>query len=380
MIKIKFKNLLILLKCFWYFFSRGKANKTSVNYKTIAVFQGAKLGDMVCTTPMFRAIKEKYPQTRLIVIGDAINEKVLEHNDDIDEYIVFKDLSFWELVSEIKKRNIDFACITAPDFLNLASLYLAGVPLISSPYILSGYSHYETKPYKILKNLVIQKPHHMGTYAPREYLRLLEAIEIYTDNTNKHLKFSREAEKSISNLFVKNNISKDDLLVGIAPGAGNKIKQWPPERFAEVAEYVIKNYGAKVIIIGGKNDLEEAKEMLSYLDDRNKVINTVGLVSIDELKTLISRLSMFVSVDTGSVYVAEAFGVPTIDIVGPMDEREQPPIGLLHRVVLPPNRYKPELHIMDARSFNKEEAKRQVDSITVQAVVGEINSLEFTKK
>ena len=84
---------------------------------------------------------------------------------------------------------------------------------------------------------------------------------------------------------------------------------------------------------------------------------------------------MFISADTGPIYIAEAFDVPTVDIVGPMDEREQPPISPIHRIVVPPNRTKPQLHIMNARTYNREEAFRQVASITSAMVITETDAL-----
>jgi ADP-heptose:LPS heptosyltransferase len=74
-------------------------------------------------------------------------------------------------------------------------------------------------------------------------------------------------------------------------------------------------------------------------------------------------------VDTGPIYVAEAFGTPTVDIVGPVDEREQPPIGQKHRVVVPPERRIPALHIMNAHGYDRKEARRQSEAITTAMVL-----------
>jgi len=53
----------------------------------------------------------------------------------------------------------------------------------------------------------------------------------------------------------------------------------------------------------------------------------------------------------------------------------QPPVGPKHRVVVPPGRKQPELSIMNARSYNEEEALRQVNSITVRAVTDSVDVL-----
>ena len=65
---IKLKRLLIFFLCFARFFVLGKAKKKIKDPKKIIVMQTAKLGDMVCATPMLRAIKEKYPQAKVFVI------------------------------------------------------------------------------------------------------------------------------------------------------------------------------------------------------------------------------------------------------------------------------------------------------------------------
>lgn len=362
----KTKDLFILIFCFLYYpFKRRSFNNK--NIKKVLIIQSAKLGDMVCTTPMFRAVKEKYPNCNIFVGGNAINREVLANNLDIDRYIVLSK-DFKMDLGQIKKENFDFACITSPSFINLAILCLSGIPIIGVPVVENGWSPYETKTYKLLRILVEKKPHRMGSYAPREYLRLLEPIGIFSEDTKKHLNFSDEADKKIEDLFAKKGINNEDFIVGISPSAGNKIKKWPEDRFAKVADYIYKNHGVKVIIIGGKNDTEEVAGMLSCVDKNTKIINTCGIFNIDELKALISKINMFISVDTGPIYIAEAFGVPTIDITGPMDEKEQPPTGEFNKVVTPKERGGSELHIMNARSYDFKEARRQIESISVKMV------------
>lgn len=58
-----------------------------------------------------------------------------------------------------------------------------------------------------------------------------------------------------------------------------------------------------------------------------------------------------------------------------MDEKEQPPIGERHKIVKSENRLKPELHIMNARVYDKEEALRQINEISVNMVTTEFDDL-----
>ena len=370
---IKLKHFGILLVCFLYFLIRGKADKKKNNLSKFLVVQFASLGDMVCTTQVFRAIKNKYPQSNVVVVGNYVNKELLANNKDVNEYIVYQN-NFWHMVRKLRSGEIDFACVTSPNFMGLATLYLSGIPLIVAPQIVNGTSPYQTKAYKLLLSLVKAKNHNMKSYAPREYLKLLEPVDIISNDTTKHLGFSDEAKRNIEMFFETNAFNSGDLIVGISPSSGNKIKNWPADRFAKVAEYLFDKHGAKVVITGSNNDKVEVDKLIDFLTNKNRVINALGVFSQDELKAFISKIDLFVSVDTGPIYIAEAFNVATIDIVGPVDEHVQPPIGQLHKVVKA-DRKNAEIYIMNSRVYDKKEALRQVNDITVDMVIKECDEL-----
>lgn len=359
-------NATRLIRSIVHMFLNGKADRTITDPKTILIIQPAKLGDMVCTTPMFRAVKKRYPNSRLIVAGNKINGELLMHNTDVDQYV--------ELLSEVEMNANqfrscapDFACITAPSFDLLAALCLAGIKSVAVPRIV-GWSPYETKAYKVLRQFAIQIPHTMGNYAPREYLKLLEPIGVHETDTGKHLGFSEEARNSAQAFF------KDVAFpVGVSITAGNKIKEWGIEKWQGLISKMIENTDAAIFLLGAEADRVQIEGVIAKLaQDRIKPL--IGL-SLDDLKAHVAGLRMFVSVDTGPIYIAEAFGVPTVDITGPIDEKEQPPMGPLHKVVIPPDRKQPELFVMNARVYDKTEARRQVDSITVEQVLTTVQEL-----
>ncbi len=349
--------------------------KRGVAHETIAIVQMAKLGDMVCTTPLFRAVKEQYPNAKVIVFGNAINREVLEGNPHIDEYVSL-DKSFFDTCAAFKSRAIDVLCVTGPSFDVLAAAVIARIPTIVAPRIQSGWSPYVTIPYTILSRFVITKDHHMGSYAPREYLRLLEPLAIYTEDTRKEVYYSVAAKTHVTQLFQSKNISGvSHFLIGILPGAGNEIKSWAPEKFAQLMNEIASTHQHMVfVLLGASKDKERADGITVNLGPHVAVIDQIGKLSLDELKACVGALKMVIGADTGPQYIAEALSVPTIDIVGPVDEREQPPMGDIHRIVKI-KRERAELYVMNARVYNKEEALRQTDAITPQMVYTEFESL-----
>lgn len=372
----RLSNLVLLLRCAALFLLRGSARRATPVPKSVAVVQFGKLGDMVCTTPMFRGIKAHAPVARVIVVGDKIGELLLAGNTDIDRYIVCgRDIT--AALAALKEEHVDAAVTVGPSLRAVALLYLAGIPTIVAPRVEGGPSS-ESRTYRLVRRLCLLVPHRIGQYAPREYLNLLEPLGIRSEDTTKRLRYTDEAARAAGSILRQAGM-EGTLLVGIAVSAGNKVKNWLPERFAAVADHLAAARGARVVLMGGPGDKAESDAVKALLSPSTPCLDTTGALSIEELKALISRLSLFVSVDTGPIYIAEAFGVPTVDIVGPMDEREQPPRGPRHIAVVPPFKRSPQLYIMSRGAYDYAEARRQAEGITADQVINAAEALLLDK-
>lgn len=362
------RTLSILLHAFLYALLRGRAARIPKSPRRICVIQTAALGDMVCTTPLFHAIKQAYPNAALVVVGTPANEALLKGNEDIDEYVVWvSDVD--EMTEKIKALHCDVGITPSPGFPTLAALYLAGVSAIIAPMVVGGWCPTETTSYKILRLLVRTEPHNFLGYAPREYLRLLEPLGIHTDDTKKFSYHSQEADQSVANLLESFGAPKHYAIV--APSAGAYIKCWPAEHFAAVADHIAERL--PVFVIGTKQDESVVATMMRHASSE-QVYDLHGKLSIDELKAFIARATLFISSDTGPLYLAEAYGVATIDIVGPLSEHTQPPVGPRNIVVVP-KRDKPQLYIMNARIYDEQETRRQAQATTVEEVVAAADKL-----
>lgn len=346
----------------------GRANKIPSNPSRIIVVPAGKLGDVVCGTPVLFAIKKYLPKAHLIVAGNSkLHRPLLADSGLVDEYLDLYD-SDSRALKRIRASHADVAILTGPSFESVALFYLAGVPLIVAPRGAGNFPYSEiTRPYRILQRLIKTFPYRLGEYAPRIRLKALWPIGISSEDATKHLGFSKDGEKRVQDL-ISQIPSSYKYLVGISPAAGNKEKQWPPTKFGDVANYLIKKHDAHVVVIGGKNDISESNEMIAAIDDKSKVTDTTA-VSIDELKAFISKLDIFISVNTGPLYIAEAFNIPTVDLIGPVNAWDQPPQGKIHKMVFAPGNPKPLLSIMNSRDHDVKEAERIAESTRVEDVI-----------
>ena len=364
-LKRKFKNLLKVMECYVLYFV--KYFNGSKNSNVFLVIHTAKMGDMICATPVFRSIKNNLPNMKLIVAGNALNKELLEGNNDIDEYVVWPDGDS-EKKDLINKLHPKYALLISPNFDSLYSLLSSCVYKISAPFIKCGFSPYESLAYKILLTLVNRKPHHMNSYAPREYLRLLEPFGIFSTETKKYLFHTKEADKFTDSLISESGAGPNSVLIGIVIDVGNPIKTWSTENFVKVSRHIKNKYkNSLLFLISGKANTEGVVVFKKLADF--DFVDLSGRLSLDELKSFISKLDLLIGVDTGPMYIAEAYCTPLVDIIGPVSEKEQPPIQDFSRLVYLKDRKSPEVHIMNARSYNYEEARRQIEQISPEMVI-----------
>lgn len=345
----------------------GAADKIPREVSKIIVVPVGKLGDVVCCTPVLKAIRTHLPNAKIIVAGNSkLHRPLLADSGLADEYL---DLGERDVEARIKACRADVGLITDASFEPAALFYLSGIPLVVGPRGADGFTYSEiTRPYKIIQKLIKTYPYKRGEYAPRTRIRTLEPLGIVAGDATKHLGYSESGLSKVRE-FISGLTSSYKYLIGISAAAGNKEKQWPPENFAKVANHLIRNHNACIIIIGGKNDITESTRMLSFIEDKTKVKDTTGTISLDELKALIAQLDLFISVNTGPIYIAEAFNVSTVDLVGPVNAWDQPPQGKIHKKVFAPGNPEPLLSIMNSRDHDVEEARRIAQSTRVEDVI-----------
>jgi heptosyltransferase II len=104
-------------------------------------------------------------------------------------------------------------------------------------------------------------------------------------------------------------------LVGIHPSGGRTIKQWPVERWREVARRLQENDGATVVVTGGAGDAALARAVGEGLP--RPVIDLAGRLSVAETMAVIGALDVFLSPDTGPMHMACAMGTPSVAVFGP---------------------------------------------------------------
>ena len=295
--------------------------------KKILIIDNAKIGDLICATPVFRSLKANFPDSHLTVLVIPRVREILQHNPRIDQLITHsfnkkKNLSdVWGLIKKVSQEKFSICLNLNPGTLNFILPFVAAIPLrITTISKESGFFSNLLAALLCTYRLTLQKE----ALSVRHYLDLLKFIGITENNLKKEVFVDEASVKKAARFLAERGIIKEDLVVGFCLSAGNKFKEWGVTNFAELARLIAANFGYKIIAVGEPKDkpmLEEFRELIG-----SAAIITCEDFSLGEVPALFKRFDYFISADTGPLYIANALDVPVIDILGPCSMLAQPPI------------------------------------------------------
>jgi heptosyltransferase-2 len=281
-----------------------------MNPDKILIIQTAFLGDVVLTTPLMKAVRKKYPKSKIFFLLIPQTEELLKNNPYIDRIIAYDKkgkekevFGFLNLVKMVKSSEFDLALIPHRSFRSALIAYLAGIPQRIG-FDKSSGAFFFTQKMKYIQN----QP---------EVKRNLSLLETDIPSENDCLPELFPSEDDfiyIEELFKSWDVKEENKIVGIAPGSVWNTKRWLPERFGKVAEALIEKLGAKVIFIGGKEDEKLCLEIASNM--KSKPLIAAGKTSPLQSASLISRCKVILSNDTAPMHIAVARRVPVVAIFG----------------------------------------------------------------
>ncbi len=110
-------------------------------------------------------------------------------------------------------------------------------------------------------------------------------------------------------------------LVVLCPGANfGASKCWDPQRFAAVADHLVRRRGAEVVISPGPGEEPLAEAIQTAMHCPSHLL-TQPCLTLGELKSLIARSDLLLGNDTGPRHFARAFSVPRVTVFGPTEPR-----------------------------------------------------------
>lgn len=127
------------------------------------------------------------------------------------------------------------------------------------------------------------------------------------------------------------------MKVGLHVSGGRAIKQWPEPRFRDVAQILVRDRGAAIVLTGAPADRAQVDRVLAALPP-DRVLDLSGGLDLLTVAAVIEQLDLFVTGDTGPMHLAHAVSTPVVAVFGPSDPVRYAPRGvrdIVARIDLP---------------------------------------------
>jgi ADP-heptose:LPS heptosyltransferase len=325
------------------------------------VIRRDNIGDLVCTTPLIAALRDRYPDGHIAVLVNTYNEAVLAGNPAVDAVYAYEkgkhrgqERSLFSvyfdrlrLIARLRKEKFDYAILATPEFaphsLRLARLIGARHVLgymrpgkarsrldIALRHDLSATAHHVEQVFGLLKPLGINGPP--------------PPLRVFPDPGER-----RSVEQALSPL------ARGAPVVGVHISARRKRQQWPADRFAGLIQAIAARQAARFLLLWAPGDADNPRHPGD--DDKAHSITEacrgVPLLACptEALSRLIAALSLcdiVVCADGGAMHVAAALGKPIVCFFGDSPPEVWRPWGVPYRLLRSSSRVVSDISVEEA--------------------------------
>ncbi len=290
--------------------------------ENILLIRLSSLGDIVLTTPAIRAVRAHFPHAYIAMLVAKQSAAVLRENPHLNEIILFdrlaKDKDIGEMlriVRTLRQRKFDLTIDFQRKFRTEVLTYLSG----ARERVGKG-------------NLcTIRVPEEGNKHATEHYFDLLRAVGIPAENRTLELFLAESERAAARRRFEVAGIIDARLKIGLFPGAGWKLREWMPERFAAIGDRLVQHFNAQVLIFGGQKEVTLVHTVANLM--QAAAIPFAGNLQIRQLAACVEKCDVFLTNDTGPMHIAAAVGTPTVSLFGPGNHIRFQPLGSFHTTI-----------------------------------------------
>jgi heptosyltransferase-2 len=296
------------------------------------------IGDAVMATPALFSLRRRFPGTEIALLAKPSIAALFEADPNIDRCVVYERPGrhegfggLFRLILTLRKMRFHLAILFQNAF-EAALIAVASEIPQRVGYDRDGRGFLLTHP-------CANPPKHQRD----AYLRLVERVGCDIETPPPTLTVTQKERESVGTLY---GVTEDDLWVGINPGAAyGPAKRWSPDRFAAVADEMVRRFGVRIVILGSLAEREIAETVRRQM--KAQATQLAGRTTVREMMAILSRCRLLVTNDSGPMHVAAALGVPVVAVFGPTDSTATSPGGAgggEHRIVHRPVECSPCTH------------------------------------
>jgi ADP-heptose:LPS heptosyltransferase len=273
----------------------------------------ARLGDVILLLPALTSLKARYPDSRLVLLTGHRCAPIAAMCPAIDEVIAVDRLAMRDgpvldalrrmarLARDIRRRHfdvvIDFHSFRETNLLAWLSAAPVRIGMKRDRAAYWGFCFSEP-------GVPEDKRIHVSEMFERVGTRLASRLSPSGE---------RPASKTSGPLLRTSGVVRNENRIVLYVDAPVPDRVWPPERFAQIADFAIERLGATVTVISSA----AGAGLASQVRDASRFSEQMELltdVSLPELAAAIASARLLISNDTGPMHIGPAVGTPTLGL------------------------------------------------------------------
>lgn len=288
-----------------------------------------RIGNAVLVTPLLVALKGRFSRATVAVLLARRHWDLRHYIPSVDEFIPFdraalavNPLRVWRLIRQLREKRFDLVFNAADD--RTVSFNHLLVTALSGGRCRVGHAQSEAARFYEIP-VPIPKPAPGGTtrHAAEMHLDLLRAVTPIRSHPRPLLKPPKIDTGFAERFCQQDGVDPLAPLVVIHPG-GRGDKRWPAGDFASVARLLHERGRVNIALVWGPADDGAAREVLAAAGD---AVIPAGILSYDDLISLVRHAAIFVSGDCGPMHLASAIGTPVVAVFLVSDADKYHPLG-----------------------------------------------------
>jgi heptosyltransferase-3 len=287
---------------------------TEQAFHRILVSRMRFIGDVLLTTPVIRSLRAAFPDAYLAYLGEREAVSLLQNNPCLNEIIPYdvhrpSILEQARVARLLRRRVFDLAIDLFGNPRSALLMYLSGARVRVGP---------ERKGRGALYTIRVHDDG-LPKNAMEFHFQSLRAagIPVIPSNTELYLTpEERETGRRLVEEYRRTATGEGRPLVGIHPGATWPAKRWLPERFAGLAERLVRE-GTAVVCTAGPR---EEETIAAVRTAAAVILPVLSALPLRQLAAAIAAFDAYVTNDAGPMHIAAAVGTPTIGLFGPGED------------------------------------------------------------
>lgn len=269
----------------------------------ILVIRGGAIGDFVLTLPAIRLLREAFPNAHIEILGykHIVSIACGRYYADASRSIEYGPLAaFFVPNGELPQDLVEYF----GGFQQVVSYLFDPDKIFEGNLRRCGVKHYIHVSPKIDDS----------AHASLQLALPLQQLALYLEGFAAELFPLPEDRSEAESLLA----GKAGPFVALHPGSGSERKNWPVERWADVAAHILdRSPEATLILVGGEADFERLDRLQAILPPGR--VHELRNVSLPILAALLSKCRLFLGHDSGISHLAAASGAPCVLLFGPTD-------------------------------------------------------------